>query len=298
MRSNLPVTNVEYVLRDDEAPTSKTDIHGDIVSAGDLTGRGEANGLTELAGLMYSLRMLQVNLRWLVGQIKESMDLVNTGAHEMASGNADLSSRTESQAAPLEETASSMVELTNTVKQNTEQAHHVSKLVRSTADMAVSGGEVVGHVISTMGSIKESARKIADIIGVIDGIAFQTDIVALNVAAEAARAGEQGRGFAVVADIIAGTATARQELSTGIDQVNQAVSQMDEITQQNAAVVEQSAAASESLQEQAMKLPQLVGSFKLVRGGQLAMAAGHGVPREASAEKPRSGRSAGMRKAA
>ncbi|MBC2731279.1 PAS domain-containing methyl-accepting chemotaxis protein [Thiobacillus sp.] len=171
----------------------------DRISSSDLTGQIEAKGIVELARLMQSLRILQINTKWLVGQIRESTDLVNAGASEIASGNADLSARTESQASSLEETASSMEELTSTVKQNAESAHHASKLVSSTAEIAVNGGDVVGKVIHTMGSIKDSSRKISDIIGVIDGIAFQTNILALNAAVEAARAGEQGRGFAVVA---------------------------------------------------------------------------------------------------
>ena len=171
----------------------------ELMSTGDLTGHIVAGGIAELANIMQSLRVLQINMKLLVGQIKESTDLVNTSAREIASGNLDLSGRTESQASSLEETASSMEELTSTVKQNAEHAHHASKLVVSTAEIASNGGKVVGKVIHTMGSIKDSSRKIADIIGVIDGIAFQTNILALNAAVEAARAGEQGRGFAVVA---------------------------------------------------------------------------------------------------
>ena len=196
------------------------------MSAGDLTGKIVAGGVEELAHLMQSLRVLQINIKLLVGQIKESTELVNTGAREIATGNADLSGRTESQASSLEETASSMEELTSTVKQNAEQSHHASKLVLSTADIAVSGGEVVGKVIQTMGSIKNSSRKIADIIGVIDGIAFQTNILALNAAVEAARAGEQGRGFAVVASEVRNlaqrSASAAKEIKTLIsDSVEQ-----------------------------------------------------------------------------
>jgi len=199
--AGVPLAGVFGVLayRSVVLPLERTRQEIDRVSAGDLTGRIEATGMAELAGLMHSLRMLQINLRWVVGQIKESTDFVNTGAHEIASGNADLSGRTESQAASLEETASSMEQLTSTVKQNAEQAGHASKLVLSTADIAMSGGQVVGKVVDTMASIKQSSRRIADIIGVIDGIAFQTNILALNAAVEAARAGEQGRGFAVVA---------------------------------------------------------------------------------------------------
>ena len=171
----------------------------ECMSSGDLTGRIQAGGAAEIANLLQALRILQINIKLLVGQIKQSTDVVGLAASEIASGNLDLSSRTEEQASSLEETASSMEELTSTVKQNAENARQANQLVVSTADVAVKGGEVVGQVVDTMASIKDSSRKIADIIGVIDGIAFQTNILALNAAVEAARAGEQGRGFAVVA---------------------------------------------------------------------------------------------------
>src|SRR3569832_71833 len=135
----------------------------------------------------------------IVGQVRHGTETIAVASREIASGNADLSSRTESQASSLEETASSMEELTSTVKQNAENARQANQLVVSTADVAAKGGQVVGQGVDTMASIKDSSRKISDIIGVIDGIAFQTNILALNAAVEAARAGEQGRGFAVVA---------------------------------------------------------------------------------------------------
>ena len=169
------------------------------MSAGDLSAKIDANGDDELAQMIQSLRVLQTNVKLLVGQIKEATDVVNSGAAEIATGNADLSARTESQASSLEETASSMEELTSTVKQNADNAREANRLVASTSETAIKGGKAVGQVVGTMGSIKESSRKIVDIIGVIDGIAFQTNILALNAAVEAARAGEQGRGFAVVA---------------------------------------------------------------------------------------------------
>ncbi len=138
-------------------------------------------------------------LREIVDQIKTTTDAINTAAQEIAAGNQDLSSRTEEQASSLEETASSMEELTSTVRQNAENARQASELAGTAQGVAVQGGEVVGQVVQTMSAIHQSSNRIADIIGVIDGIAFQTNILALNAAVEAARAGEQGRGFAVVA---------------------------------------------------------------------------------------------------
>jgi methyl-accepting chemotaxis protein len=291
------------------------------VAAGDLTQRIEVVTKDETGQLLQALKDMTGNLATIVGQVRTGTETIAVASREIASGNADLSSRSESQASSLEETASSMEELTSTVKQNAENAHHASKLVTSTADIAAKGGLVVGRVVDTMASIKESSRKIADIIGVIDGIAFQTNILALNAAVEAARAGEQGRGFAVVAaevrnlaqrsagaakeiktligdsvekvdvgsklvdeagqtmedivtsvelvtEIMSGIATASQQQSAGIEQVNQAVGQMDEMTQQNAALVEQAAAAAESLQDQADKLAHAVSIFKLGEGSQ------------------------------
>jgi len=196
---------------------------GDIerMSSGDLTGKINASGAGEVSRMMQSLRILQINIKLLVGQIKQGTEQVHMGASEIAMGNADLSGRTESQASSLEETASSMEELTSTVRQNAENARQANQLVVSTADIAVKGGQVVGQVVDTMASIKDSSRKIADIIGVIDGIAFQTNILALNAAVEAARAGEQGRGFAVVAtevrNLAQRSASAAKEIKTLIE---------------------------------------------------------------------------------
>jgi methyl-accepting chemotaxis protein len=153
----------------------------------------------DTSSLLYSINSMRERLTGIVGDIRQSTETIAVASRQIASGNADLSARTESQASSLEETASSMEELTSTVKQNAENARQANQLVVSTADIAARGGKVVGQVVDTMASIKDSSRKIADIIGVIDGIAFQTNILALNAAVEAARAGEQGRGFAVVA---------------------------------------------------------------------------------------------------
>jgi methyl-accepting chemotaxis protein len=169
------------------------------VAAGDLTSRIEVTSTDEAGHLLAALKDMTGNLATIVNQVRTGTDSVATASNQIATGNLDLSSRTEEQASSLEETASSMEELTSTVKQNAENAHQANQLVVSTAEVAAKGGRVVGQVVDTMASIKDSSRKIADIIGVIDGIAFQTNILALNAAVEAARAGEQGRGFAVVA---------------------------------------------------------------------------------------------------
>jgi methyl-accepting chemotaxis protein-1 (serine sensor receptor) len=169
------------------------------VAEGDLTQTIDVHSNDEIGQLMQSLKDMNENLVRVIGQVRTGTDTVATASSQIAAGNLDLSSRTEEQASSLEETASSMEELTSTVKQNAENARQANQLVVSTSDIAVKGGTVVGQVVDTMASIKDSSRKIADIIGVIDGIAFQTNILALNAAVEAARAGEQGRGFAVVA---------------------------------------------------------------------------------------------------
>ncbi len=169
------------------------------VAAGDLTQNIQIRTNDETGQLMAAMQDMNTSLADIVGQVRTGTETIAVASREIASGNADLSSRTEQQASSLEETASSMEELTSTVRQNAENARQANQLVSSTADVAVKGGQVVDQVVDTMASIKDSSRKIADIIGVIDGIAFQTNILALNAAVEAARAGEQGRGFAVVA---------------------------------------------------------------------------------------------------
>ncbi len=169
------------------------------VAMGDLTQRITTQFAGQFGQLSDDANRTVVKLTEIVGQIRQGTDTINTASREIAAGNADLSERTEQQAANLEETAASMEELTSTVKQNAENARQANQLAISATDVAVQGGEVVGQVVSTMSAINASSKKIVDIIGVIDGIAFQTNILALNAAVEAARAGEQGRGFAVVA---------------------------------------------------------------------------------------------------
>jgi methyl-accepting chemotaxis protein len=191
------------------------------VARGDLSSNIEVHGKDEIGQLMLALREMNTALTSIVHDVREGTNTITTAASEISAGNMDLSSRTEQQASSLEETASSMEELTSTVKQNAASASQARELAGTASGVAVRGGELVAEVVATMGTINDSARKIADIIGVIDGIAFQTNILALNAAVEAARAGEQGRGFAVVASEVRNlaqrSASAAKEIKTLID---------------------------------------------------------------------------------
>ncbi len=198
------------------------------VAAGDLTSHIVATTTDETGQLLQALHGMNQSLVKIVSEVRSGTDTIATASAQISSGNFDLSSRTEEQASSLEETAASMEELTTTVRQNTENAEQANQLAKSASTVAVKGGEVVSQVVATMNSINASSNKIVDIIGVIDGIAFQTNILALNAAVEAARAGEQGRGFAVVASEVRNlaqrSAAAAKEIKTLI---NDSVAQVD-----------------------------------------------------------------------
>ena len=231
------------------------------VAEGDLTQTIDVKFSGIFGKLSEDTNATVLRLREVVGQIQHAADAINTASKEIAAGNSDLSSRTEQQASSLEETASSMEELNATVKANTESAEHASTLATRSNEIGVRGGEAVQRVVKTMELIQGSSRKIADIIGVIDSIAFQTNILALNAAVEAARAGEQGRGFAVVATEVRNLAHRSAEAAKEIKGL---------IGESNTRVDEGAKLVSEA----GDTMEEVVGTFELVAGliGEIAEA--------------------------
>jgi len=242
------------------------------MSEGNLTQKIETQYQGMLGKLKDDANVTVDNLQQIIFSIKEATDAINTAAQEIASGNQDLSSRTEEQASSLEETASSMEQIASTVKQNADNSRQATELANSAQQVAIRGGEVVGQVVETMSAIHQSSSKIADIIGVIDGIAFQTNILALNAAVEAARAGEQGRGFAVVAtevrNLAQRSAAAAKEIkgliSDSVDKVavgnklvDQAGRTMEEVVASIRRVAKIMADISEASREQSAGIEQV-----------------------------------------
>ena len=191
------------------------------IAGGDLSTKFDSSRGGDMGQLLRALQQMSVNLVAIIGDVRANVDSIQTATRDIASGNMDLSGRTEAQASSLQQTASSMGQLASTVKQNADNATQANEFATSASTVAVAGGDVVTQVTTTMGEISDSARRIVDIISLIDGIAFQTNILALNAAVEAARAGEQGRGFAVVASEVRSlaqrSASAAKEIKTLID---------------------------------------------------------------------------------
>ncbi len=227
--------------------------HCERIAKGDLTGSIEVIANDEIGMLLTSLSQMQENLGATVQQVRRGVENINTGAREIAAGNTDLSSRTEQQASSLQDTAGSMERLAVAVKQNADNAREATQLACGASDVASAGGAAVGDVVVTMQAIEASAKKIAEIVGVIDSIAFQTNILALNAAVEAARAGEQGKGFAVVAGEVRSlaqrSAQAAKEIKVLIDESSDKV-----------------AAGSQQVEHAGTTMQQIVSSVQQVSG--------------------------------
>jgi len=191
----------------------------DVMAGGDLTGELDTTRRDEMGQLLRSLRQLRVNLHSIVGDVRGNFLRISMASQEIAAGNMDLSGRTEAQASALQQTASSMEQLAATVQQNSGNAEQASDMAGKVHGLAGRGGEIVGQVVVMMGEINASSKKIGDITGIIEGIAFQTNILALNAAVEAARAGDQGRGFAVVAGEVRSLAQRSASAATEIKQL-------------------------------------------------------------------------------
>ncbi|MEQ1772741.1 MAG: methyl-accepting chemotaxis protein [Burkholderiales bacterium] len=252
------------------------------VAAGDLTATVEITSLDEFGALLSALKSMNENLTHMVSDIRGGAESIRKSANEVAAGNTNLSQRTEEQASTLEETASSMEELTSAVRENTQSAEDANALAQKAKEVAARGGTVVGAVVVTMNEIQESSKKIGDITGVIDSIAFQTNILALNAAVEAARAGEQGRGFAVVAsevralaqrsadaakEIKALISSSVQRVAAGTHQVEDAGKTMREIVasvEKVAAIIDQISSASRQQADGIEQVNRAVGQMDQV----------------------------------
>ena len=268
----LAVVAALLVTRSITRPIDRAVKLAGLVAAGDLTSDIVVDSTDETGQLLAALKAMNDSLVGVVGQVRLSSDSIATGSSEIAAGNADLSQRTEEQASNLQQTAASMEQLNSTVKNNADTARQATRLATSASDVATQGGEVVGQVVHTMEAITASSKKIADIIGVIDGIAFQTNILALNAAVEAARAGEQGRGFAVVASEVRNlaqrsAAAAREikglitdsveKVEAGSQQVGEAGRTMSDIVAQVRRVSELITEISAATQEQTQGIGQV-----------------------------------------
>ena len=244
----------------------------EVIASGDLSQDIQVAGRDETSQLLGALQRMNNSLQAIIGQVYQGAESIATATRQIAGGNTDLASRTEEQASALTETAASMGQLTSTVHQNYEHGQHAYQIAESASKVAVEGGEVVGQVVHAMAAINESSNKISEIIGLIDSIAFQTNILALNAAVEAARAGESGRGFAVVASEVRALAqrsasaardigelisTSGQHVHEGSQYVERAGSTMDEIVVSVRRVADLMSDIARASQEQSSGIEQI-----------------------------------------
>ncbi len=261
-----------YVSRSVTQPIGEAVMVAQAVAKGDLTVHVRAHSQDEAGQLLQALHDMNQNLQRMVGKVRMSSDSIVTGATQVAAGSMDLSQRTEAQAANLEQTAASLEELTSTVTQTSDTSRQANQLAHQASQAAMRGGEVVGKVVQTMSDITHSSHKMSEIIGVIDGIAFQTNILALNAAVEAARAGEAGRGFAVVAGEVRSLAQRSAEaareikaliqgsignVEAGSELVAQAGQSMEDIVSQVSRVTDLINEMSSATQEQTGGIQQI-----------------------------------------
>ena len=239
----------------------------ETVAAGDLSSIITVQGRDETGQLMHALKTMNDSLVGIVGQVRSGTDTIATASAEIAAGNQDLSSRTEQQASSLEETASSMEELTSTVKQNADNARQAHVLADTASGAAQRGGAMITQVVATMDQISQSSSKITDIIGVIDGIAFQTNILALNAAVEAARAGEQGRGFAVVATEVRNLA---QRSSQAAREIKHLIDDSTSSVASGSALVHQAGASMSDLVDSVRRVTDIMGEITSASAEQTA----------------------------
>jgi methyl-accepting chemotaxis protein len=228
------------------------------VAGGDLTSVIDVGSSDETGQMMQALKHMNSSLTSIVAEVRAGTESISVASGEIASGNLDLSTRTEQQAASLGQTSGSMRELTGTVQQNADNARQANQLAAKASEVALRGGSVVSHVIDTMGSITASSKKIVDIIGVIDGIAFQTNILALNAAVEAARAGEQGRGFAVVASEVRNLA---QRSAAAAKEIKTLIGDSVDKVREGSTLVEQAGVTMEEVVASVRRVTDIMGEI-------------------------------------